>query len=676
MTRREPSARTSAEAARLRDELNRHNRLYYVLAEPEIPDAEYDRRYRRLQELEAAYPALVTEDSPTQRVGGEPLAGFRAVHHAEPMLSLDNTYSPEDVAEWVKRVRKLLPDEPVAFCVELKIDGVAVAVQYQDRGLKLGATRGDGGTGDDVTENLRTLRSLPRRLDPAAPAGALTVRGEVFLPKAALAALNAQKTASGEKPFANPRNAAAGSLKLLDPRLTAQRPLAVFFYAADARTAAGFETQTALLDGLAAWGLPVNPHHRRCADLDGIMAFSAEWETKRHDLPYEIDGLVIKVDSFEQQRRLGATAKSPRWAIAFKYSASQARTRLLDILVQVGRTGVLTPVAILEPVHLAGSTISRATLHNAEDLQRKDIRIGDQVVIEKAGEVIPYVVGPDPSRPRTGAERVFNMPKACPVCGSWVVRSGEEVAQRCVNPACPAQVKGSLLHYGSRAALDIEGLGEALVDQLVDHGLVRDYGDLYGLTREQLVPLERMAERSADNLLEAIAASKRRTFGRLLYGLGIPQVGERSAELLASAFPDLAALAGATLEDLQAVPEVGPKVAAAIHDFFRHPEIAAVLKKLERAGVNLKRQPGERLQAGRLSGKTFVFTGELKAFTRAQAAARVKALGAKVTDSVSVKTDFVVAGTDPGSKLDRARKLSVKVLDEAGFKRLLEGSAP
>ncbi len=670
MAQKGPSRKTQQEALRLRRDLERHNRLYYIEARPEISDEAYDRLYLRLRDLESEYPELVTPDSPTQRVGGAPLQEFASVRHVEPMLSLDNTYSAEEVAEWEARVRRALPGETVTYTAELKIDGVAVALTYRDRRLVRGATRGDGLTGDDVTANLRTLRVLPLTLRPAAPAGDLVVRGEVYLPKAVLAALNAQKTAAGEKEFANPRNAAAGSLKLLDPRQTAQRPLSLFCYAVDSQTAQRCKTQSVLLAALENWGLPVNPNRRPCRTLDEVMAFAREWEAARHKLPYEMDGLVIKVDDFDQQRRLGATSKSPRWAIAYKYSASRAQTRLQDILVSVGRTGVLTPVAVLEPVHLAGSTISRATLHNEEDLARKDIRIGDLVVIEKAGEVIPQVVEPD-VKARTGSERKFKMPAACPVCRSRVVKLPEEVAARCVNAGCPAQVKGRLLHFGSRDAMDIEGLGEALVEQIVDQGLVHDYGDLYALTLEALKSLERMGEKSAQNLLAALAGSKRRTLGRLIYGLGIPLVGEHSAEVLAGRFPDLDALLEAGEEDLVAIHEVGPKMAASIHDFFQLPETRAILKKLKSAGLNVRRRPEEKPAAGVLTGKTFVFTGELKHFSRPQAEARVKSLGGRASGSVSAKTDYVVAGSGPGSKLDKARKLGVKVLTEAEFQKLI-----
>lgn len=658
------------EAERLRRELNRHNRLYYVLAEPEISDAEYDRLHRRLVDLESQYPSLAAPDSPTRRVGGEPLAEFTPVRHAEPMLSLDNTYSVEELSAWDERVRKALPGEQVAYTVELKIDGVAVALTYRNRKFVLGSTRGDGVTGDDVSRNLKTLRSLPLTLEPRAPAKEAVIRGEVFLPKKAFLDLNREKEEAGEKVFANPRNAAAGSLKLLDPALTAQRPLALFAYAVDGQTGARLRTQSRVLESLAAWGLPVNPHHARCEDLEAIKRFLETWEHKRHALPFEIDGLVVKVDDLDQQKRLGATSKSPRWAIAYKYAAEQARTRLVAIKVQVGRTGVLTPVAELEPVFLAGTTVSRASLHNEEDIERKDIREGDLVVVEKAGEIIPQVVGPV-AEARTGQERKFAMRPDCPDCGSKTVKLEGEVAWRCLNPACPAQLKGSIRHFAQRDAMDIEGLGEALVDQLVEKKLVRDYGDLYSLTARQLADLERMAEKSADNLLAALQASKQRTLGRLVYALGIPLVGEHAGEVLAAHYPHLRALADASPEDLQDLREIGPKVAESIHAFFSRPEIRKVVSKLEAAGVNLGQLPGEKAVQGEFSGKTFVFTGELESLTRSQAEARIKAKGGRAAGAVSKNTDYVVAGPGAGGKLDKAKKLGIPVLEEKEFLKLI-----
>ncbi len=665
------SSKIIKEADELRRTLNRHNRLYYVLAKPEISDAGYDRLFRRLKDLEAEYPQLVDPDSPTQRVGGEPIPGFKSVRHADPMLSLENTYSEDELEEWDERVRRALPDEEVSYSVELKIDGVAVALRYGGRRFIQGATRGDGDAGDDVTANLMTLRSLPLTLDCPAPEKEIVIRGEIFLPRKAFLVWNEKRAAAGEKVFANPRNAAAGSLKLLDPRLTAQRPLAIFLYSADRNTANGLKTQSALLTALLSWGLPVNPYHSHCRNLKDVMKFSRKWQERRHALPYEIDGLVVKVESVDQQRRLGSTSKSPRWAIAFKYSAVQARTRLEAIKVQVGRTGVLTPVALLKPVQLAGSIISRASLHNEEDIERKDIREGDCVIIEKAGEVIPQVVGPVLAE-RSGSEKKFQMPGQCPICHSRVIKLTDEVAWRCVNPGCAAQVKGRVLHFAQRTAMDIEGLGESLVEQLVDKGLVKDYGDIYNLSLEKLVPLERMAMKSAENLLQGIEASKHRTLGCLIFALGIPLVGERAAEILAAAFTELSALVSASDEELQNLPEIGPKAAASLSGFFQSEETQAILHKLYQSGVNVKRLPEEVRERGKLSGRTFVFTGELEGFTRGQAEARVKALGGRASGSISAQTDYVVTGSAPGSKLDKARKLGVEVLGEEAFRQMIE----
>ncbi|MCK5243516.1 NAD-dependent DNA ligase LigA [bacterium] len=669
MSSQADKVKVKKEIAHLRQELNRHNRLYYVLTEPEISDQAYDELYTRLRELEAQHPKLVTEDSPTQRVGGEALKGFVSVRHTEPMLSLDNTYSEDELAGWDERVRKALPGEVVRYSVELKIDGIAIAVKYKDRKFSQGVTRGDGADGDDVTENIKTLKSLPWCLAASAPQGSVEVRGEVFLPKQAFAKLNEQKQETGEKPFANPRNAAAGSLKLLDPKITAQRPLAIFLYAVDSGTARQLGTQTKILNTLTKWGLPANSNHCACKDIGEVRKFLQAWDRKRHGLPYEIDGLVIKVEDIEQQKRLGATSKSPRWAIAYKYAAEQARTRLKRITVQVGRTGVLTPVAELEPVLLAGSTIARATLHNEDNIVSKKIYEGDQVVIEKAGEIIPQVVMPVIERQ---GPVTFKMPKQCPVCGSRVVRLEGEVAHRCMNPGCLAQVKGRIRHFSQRNAMDIEGLGEALVDILVEKGLVQDYADLYILTAEQLIPLERLAQKSAENLIAGLDQSKQRTLGRLIFALGIPQVGEHAGEVLAAHYPDLKALAKAPVEEMQDIHEIGPKVARSLQDFFNHSETKAIIAKLEKAKVNTKQLPGEARQEGELTGKMFVFTGELTIYTRNQAESRVKALGGRAAGSVSKKTDFVVAGPGAGSKLEKAKKLGVKVITEQEFKKMLK----
>lgn len=670
MPQKKASQKIQDKIIALRQEINHHNRQYYVLAQPEIDDQTYDALYKALNELEGQYPDCITFDSPTQRVGGEPLDGFKSVRHEEVMLSLDNTYDIEELAEWDQRVRKSLPKEDIAYSVELKIDGVAIALQFENRQLVSAVTRGDGTMGDDVTENIKTIRSLPLQLLDTAPKSPMSIRGEVYLSREAFQKLNQLKEEAGEKLFVNPRNAAAGSLKLLDSRQTAQRPLTLFLYGADSKTAAALGTQSQMLGQFDAWGMPVNSQRCVCTDLKSIQTFLETWDKKRYSLPYDIDGLVIKVENVDQQKRLGNTSKSPRWAIAYKYAAEQAQTKLHQISVQVGRTGVLTPVAELEPVFLAGSTISRATLHNAEDLARKDVRAGDWVVIEKAGEVIPRVVAPIKEK-RVGALKKFIMPKACPVCSSQIAKIDEEVAYRCVNPACPAQVKGRLLHFAQRGGMDIEGLGESLVEQLVETGLVLDYGDLYTLQLEQLIPLERMAEKSAENLLQGIEASKARSLGKLIFALGIPLVGAHAGEVLAGAFENLDQLRQTDIETLEKLHEIGPKVAKSLHDFFQHKETMLVIEKIQQAGVNITRLEGEAKQEGVFSGKTFVFTGELIQLTRSQAQTEVKNRGGKASGSVSKKTDYVVTGPGAGSKLEKAKKLGVEILDENEFMKML-----
>ncbi len=641
------------------------------MAQPEIPDQAYDRLYKQLQQLEQAYPELRTPDSPTQRVGGEPITGFKAVKHRQPMLSLENTYSETELQEWIARVEKGLGQEEVVYTVELKIDGVAISVTYQDRIFTQAVTRGDGETGDDVTHNLRTIKSLPLELEARAPMGLMEIRGEVYMPRQVFLNFNQRQEAAGEKTFVNPRNAAAGSLKLLDSRLTAQRGLAVTLYSADDQVMKQVKKQSALLEWLPQWGLPVNREFRLCHNARDILDFARVWETRRHDLPFDIDGLVVKVDRVDQQQRLGFTSKTPRWAIAYKYAAAQAETTLKKISVQVGRTGVLTPVAELEPVFLAGTTVARATLHNEEDMERKDIREGDQVIVEKAGEIIPQVVEPMLSK-RQGNLKKFKMPTRCPICSSQVVKLEGEVAHRCVNPGCPAQVKGSILHFAQRSAMDIDGMGEMLVTQLVDKQMVHDYSGLYRLSEVELSALERMGQKSADRILKSLERSKHRSLGRLIFALGIPMVGEHAAELLAAVFEDIHALSEAPEETLMDVEEIGPKVASSIVKFFQQQESRTIVEHLLAAGVNGRRLPEEIKQGGKLQGKTFVFTGELQQFTRSQAQSRVKTLGAKTAGSVSAKTDYVVAGEAAGSKLNKARQLGVAIISEAEFLKLIE----
>jgi DNA ligase (NAD+) len=662
-------ARQRAKA--LRAEILRHDQLYYQQALPLISDQDYDALLAELKALEAEHPQLVTPDSPTQRVGERASGGFAAFKHRLPMLSLDNTYSLEDLEAFDQRVRKTLKREAVGYCVELKIDGLAVALHYEQGAFARGVTRGDGETGDDITANLRTLPSLPPRLKGRAPEQ-LEVRGEVYLPRQALGLLNARRAEQGQPLFANCRNAAAGSLKLLDPAEVARRPLALFCYALGSSSGSPFKTQLAFLEKLKAWGFPVNPQRQACRGIHEVFELVQRWNALRPGLGYDTDGLVVKVDALEEQRILGATGKSPRWAIAYKFSAGQAETTLLGIEPSVGRSGVVTPVALLEPVSLGGSVISRASLYNADQLQALDARVGDRVLVEKGGEVIPKVaVVLKEKRPAESSPWVF--PRHCPACGEPLMRIEGMVAYRCPNPACPAQVCGRLEHFAGRDAMDIENLGPALVEQLVARGLVRTPADLYHLELNALAGLERMGEKSAENLLAGLQASKRRGLGRLLHGLGIPQVGKRAADSLAQAFGSLDALRLATEADLLKVPDFGPATAAAVSDFLGRPEVAKELGRLKAAGLNTSLLDEERPTASTLQGKTFVFTGELAGYTREQAEAEVRKRGGKPSASVSAKTSYVVAGPEAGSKLKKAQRLGVPVLDEAAFQGLLKG---
>lgn len=661
--------------AQLRRELDRHNRLYYAEAKPEISDREFDRLLEELKALEAKHPDLVTPDSPTQRVGGAPLKAFASVRHLQPMMSLDNTYNEEELREFDRRVHKLLPDEKVGYVLEPKIDGVSISVRYVKGVFTLGATRGDGTTGDDITENLRTVRAIPMRLAGSRPPVLLEVRGECYMDITGFKKLNAAREKAGEEAFANPRNAAAGSLKQLDSRITATRPLGAVFYAVGAREGVSLDTHAGELEALRDRGLPVPRHWWTCRDIDEVLGRAKELQNLEAELPYEMDGAVIKVDRLDQWQRLGATAKAPRYAIAFKYSHEQAETTLKDITVQVGRTGTLTPVAELEPVFLAGSTISRATLHNEEEIKRKDIRIGDTVVIEKAGEVIPAVVSVvTVKRPRSAKpfDFVKHIHGKCPVCGGPIHRDPEFVAWRCENMACPAQRKRSVMHFAARGAMDIENLGEALVGQLVDRGLVKDASDLYGLEAGALADLERMGEKSAANVVEAIAASRDRELWRLIHGLGIQHVGEGGARKLASHFHDLDAIADAAPEQLQEAEDVGEIMAESIHDFFRNPRNRAVIERLRKAGLRFREKAAPKPAAtGPFAGKTVVITGTLARFGREEARELLRQRGANVTDSVSKKTDYLIVGEEAGSKLEKARKLGVKTLGEEEFLRQL-----
>lgn len=657
----------------LRKEINRHNRLYYVDAAPEISDREYDRLYRELQDLEKQFPDLITPDSPTQRVGGKPLKEFAPVRHAVPMMSLDNTYTFDELREFDARVRKLLPNEDVEYVLEPKVDGVSVSVRYENGTLAVGATRGDGTTGDNITDNIKTVRSIPLSLKNVPEV--LEVRGEAYLPVEAFRKLNAQREAEGEEPFANPRNATAGSLKQLDSRVVARRPLAAVFYAVGEIRGLAFKEHAEVLEHLKALGLPTPRYWWRCRDMDEVIARAQELEKLEASLPYEIDGAVIKVNNLDQWKRLGTTAKAPRFAIAFKYAHEQAETKLTAITVQVGRTGTLTPVAELEPVFLAGSTIARATLHNEEEIRRKDIRIGDSVIVEKAGEVIPAVVRVITEKRPANAnpfDFVKHIQNKCPACGGPIHRDPEFVAWRCENMSCPAQLKRTIQHFVSRRAMDVENLGEVLINQLVDRALVKDVADLYALNVNQLAGLERMAEKSASNALAAIEGSKHRDLWRLIHGLGILHVGEGAARKLAGHFQTLDALAEADVETLQKVEDIGPVMAQSIFDFFRNPKNLALLKRLMAAGIQ---PPAPEIavaaQEGPFAGKTIVITGTLAQFSREQAQDEIRKRGGKVTDSVSKKTDYLVVGKDAGSKLGKAQKLGVAILDEEAFLKKL-----
>ncbi len=664
-----PSRDVRQDAAEVRRALAHHDYRYHVLDDPEISDAEYDALLRRLQAIEAAHPELVTPDSPTQRVGATPQSGFVTVRHGQPMLSLSNVTTREEMEEFDARVRRLLGRERVDYVVEPKLDGLAVELVYEGGALAVGSTRGDGIVGENVTANLRTIRSVPLRLrDRERPVPArLEVRGEVYLPVAAFRALNRERQEAGQPVFANPRNSAAGSLKQLDTRVTASRPLALACHGVGAVEGATVATHHELLRAFADWGLRPPAHHRLVHTLDEVADAFADLEARRDDLAFEVDGLVVKVDDLELQRLLGQVSRSPRWAVAWKFKPRQATTTILRIAPSVGRTGVLTPVAELDAVAVGGVTVRNVSLHNMDEVERKDVRVGDTVLLERAGDVIPYVVRVLTER-RTGSETPFRMPSHCPVCGADVVRQEDEVAYRCLNVACPARLKQALRFFGSRGALDIEGLGEKLVDQLVDRALVRDLADLYHLDEATLVGLERMGTKSAQNLLAQLARSKQTTLPRFLVGLGIRQVGDATATALAQHFGTLEQLMRASEEGLTAVHDVGPEVAAAIHAFFAEERNQGAIARLRAAGVEPAAVEAVR---GPLSGKKFVLTGGMPGMPRPEAQRRIEALGGRVVASVSKETDYLVVGEDPGAKLARAEKLGIPRLDEAAFRKLV-----
>ena len=686
-------------AASLRAELQRHERLYYQEATPEIADREFDRLMAELAAIEEEYPELRTADSPTQRVGGEPTEGFEQVEHEPPMLSLDNTYDHAELEEWFGRLTRLLPDTEIDFVCELKVDGVSLSLLYEDGVLTEAATRGNGRVGDLVTANARTIRTLPLRLPAAAPAR-LLVRAETFIPRGAFRKLNEEREAAGEELYANPRNTTAGAIRLLDSRDAARRPLDVACYEwvqtagenpgaavpeappepddPSPATPAGERLLHADgLDKMAALGLPVSPHWRRCADLPAVVAFCDEWQEKRGDLDFEIDGVVVKVDDPALRDRLGATAKAPRWAVAFKFEAEQAETVVRAINAQVGRTGAVTPVAELEPVLVAGTTVKRATLHNYEDLARKDVRVGDAVLIEKGGDIIPKVVSVFDDR-RGPESKPFAPPTECPVCGEKLYQPEEEALLRCVNAACPAVVREAIRHFASRNARDVEGMGDWLVGELVRDGKVRDAADLYRLTVEQLADLKktndaRLGEKAAARIVASLEESKGRSLSRLIYALGIRFVGDSTAALLARRFGSIDALAAASAEELEEVEDIGARIAESVRAFFDSERNRDLLDRLRKAGLRFEEEA--RDDAGTadrpLEGKVFVLTGTLAGMTRNEAAAHLKALGGKVTGSVSGNTDYLVAGDKAGSKLRKAEKLGVDVLDQAGLEDLL-----
>ncbi|MDQ7823142.1 MAG: NAD-dependent DNA ligase LigA [Candidatus Eremiobacteraeota bacterium] len=665
---------TAEEIGALRDLIRHHDYLYYVKSSPEISDSEYDRLFRRLQELEEAHPDLLTHDSPTQRVGAGPLESFGIVRHRTPMLSLANAFNEEELRAFDERIRKRLDTAEVEYVAELKLDGLAVSLTYEHGVLTTGATRGDGVQGEDITGNLRTIKKIPLRL--AAPnrvPALLEVRGEVFIERREFEKLNGERLAAGESPFANPRNCAAGSLRQLDPRVVAKRKLDIFLYGLDSEIE-GIKTHYGALEFIKSLGFPTEPHSEICRNMAEVIDFCTMWKEKRDTIGFDIDGLVFKVNSLVDQRVMGSISRSPRWAIAFKLPSTEVTTKVVAIEVSVGRTGVITPVAVLEPKEVDGSVVSRATLHNEDEVKRKDIRIGDTVWIHKAGQVIPEVISAVASM-RTGGEVPFSMPSRCPVCSGDLYRSPDEAATRCINASCPAQVKERIRHYCSRKAMDIEGFGEMIVDQLVDAGLLIDCADLYGLTVERLMPLERMGKVLAAKLVGNVEKSRGRSLERFLFALGIRHVGERGAEVLASHFGEMEGLMKAPLEELTAIPEVGPETAGMISRFFQEKENVDLVERLKRACAFSEPGPGVKRAApgGPFAGKSFVLTGTLTAMARNDAEKRIKELGGRTSSSVSKKTDFVVAGESPGSKLEKARELGVTVLSEDRFMEMLAG---
>ena len=654
---------------KLREEIEYHNHLYYVLDQPEISDAQYDRLMRELEKLEEQYPELHSHNSPTQRVGAPPLESFEIVRHTLPMLSLANAFNETEARDFDKRVKKFLgSSEDITYVAEPKLDGLAVELVYERGQFIVGSTRGDGVNGENITQNLRTIKTIPLQLirkEIPAPER-LEVRGEVIIQLKKFKELNRKREETGEPPFANPRNAAAGSVRQLDSKITAERPLEIYCYGLGEVTGRTFKTHSEILQTFPKWGLRTNPHIQRCQNIDEVLKYYHKMNEKRETLPYEIDGIVIKVDSLDLQERLGEIARSPRWALAFKFQPKQETTKILDIIVQVGRTGALTPVAVMEPVKVGGVEVSRATLHNQDEIDKKDVRVGDTVIIQRAGDVIPEVVQVITSK-RKGMEKKFRMPSKCPVCGAEVIK--EEAIHRCIGLDCPAQLKGRIKHFASKRAMDIEGLGVKLTDQLVEKGLIKDVADIYYINKEKLIALERMAEKSAQNIIGAIEKSKTKPLSKFLYALGIRHVGETTAEDLARQFPRLDDLFRLSEEDLMEVEGIGPEVAASVHQFFRDKKNKESIELLKKAGVKVI-EPKIK-EKGKLAGKTFLFTGALKTFGRDEARDLVESLGGITASSVSKKVDFVIVGEDPGSKFDKAKELGIKILTEEEFKKLI-----
>ena len=655
---------------KLREEIEYHNYRYYILDQPEISDAQYDRLMRELEKIEEEYPELHSPNSPTQRVGAPPLEAFEIVRHSIPMLSLANAFDESEARDFDKRVKKFLGSAAdVEYVAEPKLDGLAVELVYERGQFIVGSTRGDGVNGENITQNLRTIKTIPLQLirkEVPAPER-LEIRGEVIIQISKFKELNRRREETDEPPFANPRNAAAGSVRQLDSKITRERPLEIYCYGLGEVRGRTFKTQWEILKTLSKWGLRINPHIERCRNIDKVLEYYHEMGEKRETLPYEIDGIVIKVDRLDLQTRLGEISRSPRWALAFKFQPKQETTKILDIIVQVGRTGALTPVAVMKPVKVGGVEVSRATLHNQDEIEKKDVRVGDSVVIQRAGDVIPEVVQVVTSK-RTGKEKKFEMPSKCPVCDADVIK--EEATHRCIGLDCPAQLKGRIKHFASKRAMDIEGLGVKLIDQLVDKGLVKDVADIYYIKKEELTALERMADKSAQNIIDAIEKSKTKPLSKFLYALGIRHVGETTAEDLARQFTRLDGFFHLSGEDLMEVEGIGPEVAASVVQFFRDKKNRESIDRLKKAGVKVIEPKAK--ERGKLAGKVFVFTGALQTFGRDEARNIVESLGGMTTSSVSKKVDFVVVGEDPGSKFEKAKELGIKVLTEEEFKKMIQ----